>query len=292
MQSSELDRRLQIVRDIARAAGDTVLQFYSEQVEVEWKAPGNPVTAADHSANALILEHLHRHFPGEAVLAEETTDDMSRLGRDIVWFVDPLDGTKEFIKRNGEFSVMIGLVENNKPVLGVVLQPAPPRFAVEELQRKDRGMKPGALYAGAIGLGAWLSVDGNERPIHVSDIAQPAHMRMIASRSHFDARVDQVRKRLGIHEILRSGSVGLKCGVIATGACELYIHPSSKVSLWDSCAPAAILSAAGGLMTDLNGEALNYTAVDIGHRQGLLASHGRLHEQVIAAIHEVGLKTE
>ncbi|MCG3120111.1 MAG: 3'(2'),5'-bisphosphate nucleotidase CysQ [bacterium] len=281
MQSSELDRRLQIVRDIARAAGDTVLQFYSAQVEVEWKAPGNPVTAADHAANALILEQLHRHFPGEAVLAEETHDDMSRLGREVVWFVDPLDGTKEFIKRNGEFSIMIGLVESNKPVLGVVMQPAPPS-----------GIKPGALYTGAAGLGAWLSLGGSERPIHVSDLAQPAQMRMIASRSHFDERVDQVRKRLGIHEILRSGSVGLKCGVIATGACELYIHPSSKVSLWDSCAPAAILIAAGGIMTDLNGDALNYTAVDSGHRQGLLASHGRLHEQVIAAIHEVGLKTE
>ena len=83
---------------------------------------------------------------------------------------------------------------------------------------------------------------------------------------HFDERVDQIRKRLGIHEILRSGSVGLKCGVIATGACELYIHPSSKVSLWDSAAPAAILMAAGGVMTDLNGAALNYTAVDVGHR--------------------------
>ncbi len=108
MQSSELDRRLQIVRDIARLAGEAVLQYYAEKVEVEWKAPGNPVTAADHAANALILEQLHRHFPGEAVLAEETDDDMSRLGHDVVWMVDPLDGTKEFIKRNGEFSIMIG----------------------------------------------------------------------------------------------------------------------------------------------------------------------------------------
>jgi 3'(2'), 5'-bisphosphate nucleotidase len=280
MQSSELDRRLQIVRDIARLAGEAVLQYYAEKVEVEWKAPGNPVTAADHAANALILEQLHRHFPGEAVLAEETDDDMSRLGHDVVWVVDPLDGTKEFIKRNGEFSIMIGLVENGRPILGTVLQPAPPS-----------GIKPGALYSGALGLGAWLSLGGNERPIRVSAIEEPAQLRMIASRSHFDERVDQVRKRLGIHEILRSGSVGLKCGAIATGACELYIHPSSKVSLWDSCAPAAILTAAGGKMTDLRGEALDYKSVHVGHPHGLLASHGRLHEQIIAVIKEVGLKT-
>jgi 3'(2'), 5'-bisphosphate nucleotidase len=280
MPSSELDRRLQIARDIARLAGETVLQYYGEKVEVEWKAPGNPVTAADHAANTLILEQLHRHFPGEAVLAEESDDDMSRLGHDVVWMVDPLDGTKEFIKRNGEFSIMIGLVEHGRPILGVVLQPAPPS-----------GIKPGALYSGAVGLGAWLSLGGGERPIRVSAIAQPAQLRMIASRSHFDERVDQVRKKLGIHEILRSGSVGLKCGVIATGACELYIHPSSKVSLWDSCAPAAILNAAGGVMTDLRGEALDYKSVHVGHPHGLLASHGRLHEQIVAVIKESGLKT-
>jgi 3'(2'), 5'-bisphosphate nucleotidase len=280
MQSSELDRRLQIVRDIARAAGEAVLQYYSEKVEVEWKAPGNPVTAADHAANALILEQLHRHFPGEAALAEETDDDMSRLGHDLVWMVDPMDGTKEFIKRNGEFSIMIGLVEQGRPLLGVVLQPAPPS-----------GIQPGALYSGVIGLGAWLSLGSSERPIRVSTIDQPAQLRMIASRSHFDERVDQVRKNLGIHEILRSGSVGLKCGAIATGACELYIHPSSKVSLWDSCAPAAILTAAGGVMTDLRGEPLDYKSVEVGHPHGLLASHGRLHKQILATIKEVGLKT-
>jgi 3'(2'), 5'-bisphosphate nucleotidase len=292
MQSSELDRRLQIVRDLARLAGEAVLQYYAEKVEVEWKAPGNPVTAADHAANALILEQLHRHFPGEAVLAEESDDDMSRLGHDLVWMVDPLDGTKEFIKRNGEFSIMIGLVENGRPILGAVLQPAPPRFSFDDLQRKDRGIKPGALYSGAVGLGAWLSLGGSERPIRVSAIEEPAQLRMIASRSHFDERVDQVRKRLGIHEILRSGSVGLKCGAIATGACELYIHPSSKVSLWDSGAPAAILTAAGGTMTDLRGEALDYKSVHVGHPHGLLASHGRLHEQIVAVIKEVGLKTQ
>ncbi len=280
MQSSELDRRLQIVRDIARLAGEVVLQYYAEKVEVEWKAPGNPVTAADHAANALILEQLHRHFPGEAVLAEETDDDMSRLGHDVVWMVDPLDGTKEFIKRNGEFSIMIGLVENGRPILGAVLQPAPPS-----------GIKPGGLYSGAVGLGAWLSLGGSERPIRVSAIEETAQLRMIASRSHFDERVDQIRKHLGIHEILRSGSVGLKCGAIATGACELYIHPSSKVSLWDSGAPAAILTAAGGMMTDLRGEPLDYKSVHVGHPHGLLASHGRLHEQIVAVIKDVGLKT-
>ncbi|MDZ7289641.1 MAG: 3'(2'),5'-bisphosphate nucleotidase CysQ [candidate division KSB1 bacterium] len=281
MQSSELDCRLQIVRDIVRAAGDAVLQYYDKTVAVAWKAPDDPVTAADHAANALILEQLYRHFPGEPVLAEESEDDMSRLGHNVIWMVDPLDGTKEFLKHNGEFSVMVGLVEHGRPVLGAVMQPAPPS-----------GIKPGALYSGAIGLGAWLSLGSSERPIRVTNVDQLSHMRMVASRSHFDPRVDQLRKRLGIHKILHHGSVGLKCGMIATGACELYIHPSSRVSLWDSCAPAAILMAAGGMMTDLLGQPLTYTAVEIHHRQGLLASNGRLHDKVVAMIQEAGLAAE
>lgn len=267
MQSSELDRRLQIVREIAVAAGEVALQFYDEKIQIEWKSAGNPVTAADHAANETILAQLHQHFSGEAVLSEESQDDMSRLGKDLVWVVDPLDGTKEFIKRNGEFSVMIGLVENGRATLGVVSQPAAAK-----------------VYFGAAGLGAWFAAANGMHTLRVSDLREPARWRMVASRSHFDARVDRVRKRLGIHEIRHSGSVGLKCALIAAGECEVYIHPSSKVNMWDSCGPAAILTAAGGVMTDLRGEPLNYTAVEVRHRQGLVATHGRLHEQVIQAI--------
>lgn len=275
MQSLELDCRLQIVRGIAKAAGDIVLQYYDEKVAVEWKAPGDPVTVADHAANESIIAALHQHFPGEAVLSEESSDDMSRLGSDIIWVVDPLDGTKEFIKRNGEFSIMIGMVENGKPTLGVVAQPA-----------------TNFLYSGASGLGAWLATPGGEKVLRVSNLEQSAQLRMVASRSHFDPRVDRVRQRLGIHEILRSGSVGLKCGLIARGECEVYVHPSSRVNMWDSCGPAAILMAAGGMMTDMNGAALNYSAVDVRHRQGLLASHGRLHELIVKTLESEGVTAE
>ncbi|MDZ7266960.1 MAG: 3'(2'),5'-bisphosphate nucleotidase CysQ [candidate division KSB1 bacterium] len=268
MQTSELDRRVPIVGEIAIAAGAAALQYYyDDQVAIAWKSAGNPVTAADHAANETILTRLHQHFAGEAVLSEESQDDMSRLGRDLFWVVDPLDGTKEFIARNGEFSIMIGMVLAGRPALGVVYQPA---------TRK--------LYFGAPGLGAWLSTSDGMQTLRVSDRTEPAQWRMVASRSHFDPRIDRVRQRLGIHEIRRSGSVGLKCGLIAAGECEVYIHPSSKVNMWDSCAPAAILLAAGGMMTDLRGEPLSYAAVEVRHRQGLVATHGRQHEQVIAAI--------
>jgi len=275
MQSSELDRRLQILREIVSAASSVVLQYYDERVAIEWKAPGDPVTVADHAANELILSQLHRHFPGEPVLSEESSDDMTRLGSDLFWVVDPLDGTKEFIKRNGEFSIMVGMIAEGRPALGVVGQPV-----------------TNYLYTGAQGLGAWLRTPRGEQVLRVSTLTEPARLRMVASRSHFDPRVDRVRQRLGIHEILRSGSVGLKCGLIARGDCEVYIHPSSRVNLWDSCGPAALLAAAGGKMTDLHGETLNYAAVDVRHRQGLLATHGRVHDQVVELLASEGVSAE
>ncbi len=275
MQAPELDRRLQIVREITQAAGEVVLQYYDERVAITWKAPGDPVTVADQAANELILAQLQRHFPGEAVLSEESSDDMSRLGADLFWVVDPLDGTKEFIKRNGEFSIMAGMIENGRPALGVVGQPAT-KF----------------LYSGAEGLGAWLSTPRGEQVLRVSVLAESSQLRMVASRSHFDPRVDRVRQRLGIHEILRSGSVGLKCGLIARGDCEVYVHPSSRVNLWDSCGPAAILAAAGGKMTDMRGETLNYSGIDVRHRHGLLATHGRLHEKVVETLASEGVKVD
>jgi len=269
MQSAELDRRLQLVREIAFAAGEIVLEHYTEDVEITWKSPGNPVTAADHAANEFILEKLQQQFSGEAVLSEETRDDMSRLGKDLIWVVDPLDGTKEFIKRNGEFSIMIGLVESGRPVLGAVCQPTTK-----------------TVYFGAVAMGAWSSSPSGVHALRVSNKTKSSELRMVASRSHFDERIERVRKRLGIGTLLRSGSVGLKCGLIARGECEVYVHPSTRVSMWDSCGPAAMLVAAGGVMTDLKGDPLDYSGVDVRHRHGLLATHGRLHDQIVEILRE------
>jgi len=267
MDKRELDRRLHILRTLARQAGDIIMNYYKTSVEVEMKAPGDPVTAADKAANEMIVDHLHKTFPGEPVLAEESTDDLTRLGSNIVWMVDPLDGTKEFISRNGEFSSMIGMIEDGKPVLGAVMQPSASR-----------------LYSGAVGLGAWMSENGHDRAMRVSTIENFADMRIVASRSHFEPSVDRLRQRLGIDKLIRSGSVGLKCGLIARGDCEVYVHPSSYAKLWDSCAPAAVLMAAGGTMTDIHGEPILYSSKELRLCKGLVASNGRVHDRLIEMI--------
>jgi 3'(2'), 5'-bisphosphate nucleotidase len=183
-----------------------------------------------------------------------------------VWIVDPLDGTKEFIGRIGEFSIMVGLAIEGEAALGVVYQP------VADL-----------LYRGAPGLLAELVEEGVARRLAVSSVADPAQMRLVASRSHRDPLVDAVCRQLGITEDRPSGSVGLKVGLLATGQCDLYIHPSPGLKEWDTCAPDAILRAAGGVIGDAWGRPLRYNKSDVRQRQGLAASNGAIHAQIVAA---------
>ncbi len=253
-----------------REAGAIVLKYYAQTAEVEWKTPTEPVTAADKASNEFLVEKLRKEFPDYGLLAEESRDDHSRLEKELIWMVDPMDGTKEFISRNGEFSVMIGLVEQGRPVLGAVYQPT-----------EDR------LYLGAKGVKAELWQATEARELRVSERDEVASFRLVVSRSHLEPVVDDIRERLGIGEIRQSGSVGLKCGLIARDECDLYIHPSHHTKLWDSCAPQAILEAAGGTMTDIYGKPLEYTSESVQNLSGMLASNGQQHEQIVETIEEV-----
>ncbi len=270
LTAEELQQRLEWLSQTLREAGRIVLQYYDNGAEVEWKAPKDPVTDADRASNEFLVAALKKAFPDEAVLAEESHDDLERLAHSRVWMVDPLDGTKEFIARNGEFSVMVGLVEDGRPVLGAVYQPT-----------EDR------LYTGGRGVPALLEEGGNRRELHVSDRTDVRRFRLVVSRSHLEPVVEDIRKRLGISDLRQSGSVGLKCGLIARDECDLYIHPSSYARLWDSCAPQAVLEAAGGVMTDIYGRPLVYTREETRNLNGLLASNGKAHEEIVAVVREV-----
>jgi len=261
-----LHHELPIVEQLVREAGALVRDYYDNGVDVAWKGVNDPVTAADRAANEHLVAGLRRAFPGDGILSEESHDDQSRLTRRRAWIVDPLDGTKEFIGRIGEFSVMVGLAIEGQAALGVVYQP------VADL-----------LYRGAPGLLAELVQDGSVRPLAVSAVAEPAQMRLVASRSHRDPLVDAVCSQLGITQDRPSGSVGLKVGLLATGQCDLYIHPSPGLKEWDTCAPDAILRAAGGAISDAWGRPLRYNKTDVRQRQGLTASNGVIHAQIVAA---------
>ena len=179
--------------------------------------------------------------------------------------VDPLDGTNGFIDGNGDFAVQIGLAEEGQCALGVVYQPL-----------------TGVLYRAVRGEGTWI-----ERPqfeperAHVSDKRDLSRMRLAASRSHRSPRMNKVVTRFGFREEVQRGSVGIKVGLLVEQQCDVYIHLSPRTKQWDTCAPEVILTEAGGRITDLFGYPLNYNVPDVQNRNGLVASNGAAHDQII-----------
>lgn len=270
LTTHELQERLVWLAGVIRQAGQIVLKYYGDHTAVQWKTPTEPVTAADHASNEFLVTEVQNHFPGEAILAEESRNDNGRLQKPLVWMIDPMDGTKEFISRNGEFSVMIGLVENGQPILGAVYQPTESR-----------------LFLGAKGIGATLAESDHLRALQVSERARIDSFRLVVSRSHLEPVVEDIRSKLAISDIRQSGSVGLKCGLIVCDECDLYIHPSPYAKLWDSCAPQAILEAAGGIMTDISGKPLDYLGANVKNENGILASNGKAHGQIVDMMREI-----
>jgi 3'(2'), 5'-bisphosphate nucleotidase len=265
-----LTGELAFAERIAREAATIVNTFYIGSSEVRYKTDDEPVTEADRSANQHLLTRIQMHYPDDGILSEESKDDLVRLKKERVWIIDPLDGTKEFIARNGEFSIMIGLAINGRPALGVVMQPA-----------------TGLLYGGAAGYGAYLLEDEERVSLEVSGVAQVNRMVLVSSRSHRQQIVDRMRKVMKINTERTSGSVGLKVGLITRRLADLYVHPSPGCKEWDLCAPHAILDAAGGVMTDCWGNALRYNKRDVRAHNGLVASNGLCHEEIVEQVASV-----
>ena len=268
-----LQRELEEARSLARAAGRIVLELYGT-AKVEMKGASDPVTDADKRANAFIVERLARVFPSDGIVAEESAGDASSIRsaaeKSRCWFVDPLDGTKEFIAQNGEFSIMIGLAIGGRAQLGVVYQPA-----------LDK------LYTGVVGAGATLEHEGRSRPLQVSSIEHPPELKLVVSRSHRPKDIEKLMARLGITQEAPSGSVGLKIGHIGERNADLYVHLSDRSSRWDACAPDAILHAAGGRFSDVLGRPFDYASGAIKNTHGILACNGAAYEAVLPAVRAI-----
>jgi 3'(2'), 5'-bisphosphate nucleotidase len=268
---SSLARELDVAISIARRASALILEIYATPFTVELKGPDDPVTRADREANTLICAALAAAFPEDAIVAEESAPETpaetsALVRRERVWFVDPIDGTREFADRNGEFAVMIGLAIQGRAALGVVLMPT-----------------LGQALAGIVGGEAFCEdASGARRPLRVTTVHDPREATMMVSRSHRPRIVEPVIERLGIHKTVSCGSVGVKVARIALGEADLYVHGGRGAKRWDSCAPEAILIAAGGRFTDIEGELIDYAAADLMLDNGLVASNGALHDTVLA----------
>ncbi len=232
---------LQALEALAREAGALIMQVYATDFAVRGKADTSPVTEADERAERCIVAGLRALAPHIPIVAEEaasrgeTPDTGARF-----WLVDPLDGTREFVSRNGEFTVNIALVEHGVPVLGVVFQPAIDR-----------------LYAGAVGQGAWQQ-DGGGARLAINCRAVPADGLVLAcSRSHGDEAA--MAAWLGDRPVAKRIGVGssLKFGLLAAGNADVYPRLGRTME-WDTAAGHAVLAAAGGHVTDLQGQPLRY----------------------------------
>lgn len=271
-----LDRELVEAVKLAREAGRILLEIYATDFDVEMKGESDPVTEADRRVNSFLTARLHESFPTDAIVAEESDDGRSagakRNGR--CWFIDPLDGTKEFIAKNGEFSVMIGLAIEGEAALGVVYQPTTAK-----------------LWRGVVGDGAFLEQGDKTWVLRPSEVADPAKMRLVVSRSHRSAATDAIVQKLGITEEAVSGSVGLKVGLIAERKADLYVHLSDRSSAWDACAPEAILRASGGVFTDLAGRQIVYGPGDQRNHRGILACTRKGFDRVLPVVSDVARET-
>ncbi|MEM7433774.1 MAG: 3'(2'),5'-bisphosphate nucleotidase CysQ [Myxococcota bacterium] len=265
-----LDKELLEAEKIARVAGRILLELYETDYAVAFKSKSDPVTEADTRANTYIVDALRTAFPDDGIVAEESEDRSDALRGGRCWYVDPLDGTKEFIAKNGEFAVMLGLAIEGVSTLGVVYRPVDDK-----------------LYAGVVGAGAEMEVGGLRTALRVSDIADTERLRLVVSRSHRGQPIDDAMDRLKISKETASGSVGLKVGLIAEQRADLYIHMSNKSSAWDACGPEAILKAAGGRFTDLAGRAYHYGGTDMRNDRGILACNANAFSAVLPVVQDV-----
>jgi len=261
-----MDKELEVARRLAREAGSILMGFYKGDTKIEWKGRDDPVTAADHAANEMLVRELAKAFPNDAILSEEAPDDKARLNKDRVWMVDPMDGTKQFIEKLDEFAVMIGLLVGGEPQIGVVYNPATDR-----------------MFYAAPGIGAFVEEKLTTKRLRVSDLADPTRMIAAMSRSHHSPTVDAIRQRLGTTGEVRSGSVGLKLGLICEGQAHIYVHPGAKTNQWDTCGPEAILRAAGGRITDASGQPIEYNTDHVRNMNGIVATNGPVHDKVVEA---------
>jgi len=252
-----MDIALQAVKE----AGSAILEIYGEKYQTSTKNDNSPITEADVKSNEIIKSILSK--TSYQILSEEDKDDKSRLSKDTIWIVDPLDGTSDFIDKTGEFTVMIALVKDQKPILGVIGWPT------EE-----------TIFAAQKDNGAFRYSEGQWEKISVTEISELSKCRAVGSRHHLSDREKMFIEKLGIENFTSIGS-SLKVGKISSGEAEAYITTTNKMKEWDSAASHCIINEAGGKMTDMLGNEITYNNEIVNHQNGILETNGLIHNKIL-----------
>lgn len=266
------ETELREARAAAGAAAAVIMRHYAQgAIAVETKTDESPVTAADRDANAVIVERLRAAFPDDGILSEELPDDASRLSKRRVWIVDPLDGTRDFVARTGDFTVHVALAIDAVATIGVVAQPV-----------------TGAIYYAVAGQGAFVAPDAagpdDGEAIRVSDVATLAQLRVGVSRLNLSARVGAALRSAGLEGNAVMMGASIKYMAVARGALDAAINLSPGECEWDTCAPEVIVQAAGGRVSDADGRPFRYNQANPCHRRGSIVSNGRCHDCLAALV--------
>tara|TARA_B100001142_G_scaffold55576_1_gene54062 strand:+ start:96 stop:911 length:816 start_codon:yes stop_codon:yes gene_type:complete len=252
---------LDIAVKAAQEASNIILEIYQKDYNTFTKKDDSPVTDADLQSNKIINKILSN--TKYSILSEEDTDDQSRLSKDMIWIVDPLDGTSDFIDKTGEFTVMIALIQNKKPILGVIAWPTEK-----------------TLFVAQKNAGAFRYSDNRWDKISVTKINELTKCRTIGSRHHLSNKEKDFIQKIGIEDFSCIGS-SLKVGKISSGEAEVYITTTNKMKEWDTAASYCIISEAGGKMTDMLGNELTYNNKNVYHENGILVTNGLIHDRIL-----------
>jgi 3'(2'), 5'-bisphosphate nucleotidase len=253
----------------AKKAGEAILDLYRTFTPIA-NAPADISTEADRQSQRLIIEALQGRFPEDRFCAEEDTGyTLPATPSERTWVVDPIDGTRGFAKKNGEFSVMIGLIDHDQVVLGVVLEPARRRLCY-------------AVRAG----GCWARDGDASEPVPCQVSRTPTLSEAILTQSHSkpsSVPTPEVRV-LGPRQVIETYSAGIKLAQVARGEADLYLNTYPQFHDWDICAGHVLVLEAGGKVTGLRGEPVTYGRPGAWQRDGLLASSGIVHQSALEAL--------
>ncbi len=245
-----------------REAGGAVMQIYKGDFKVQWKAKNDPLTKADLASDEILQKELSKY--GYPIISEETEDDKARLKSDSVWIIDPIDGTSDFVAKNGEFCIMVGFVHFGKPIFGAIYIPT-----------EDK------LYYAEKGNGAFLKEGSKKKLISVSNENKVAQARAVVTRSHMNEVMKTTLTKISPAKTTPTGSNGIKAVRVAEGQAELFVNPTDKMGEWDLCAPHILVEEAGGIVTGAHGEELVYNKQTPNAPYGVLATNRKLHSQIL-----------
>jgi len=261
---------LKVALEAAERAGTLILDHYARFQAIP-DAPADISTDTDRQSQALILQHIHQAFPSDALRAEEAqaalagvADAGARL-----WIVDPIDGTRGFARKNGEFSVMVAFVEAGMPAVGVVAEPAQQRLT----------------YA-VRGAGCWKRDKTSDSPVRcrATMTRELAEATVVQSHSRKGARPSRQLEALKPARVVETYSAGIKLAIVARGEADLYLNTYDACHDWDICAGQVLVEEAGGRVTNLRGDEPCYGLPGAVQAHGLLASNRVLHDAALAAL--------